>query len=188
MKPFFWLIIFLSSSVAAENWQLDSDKSELNVTSVKKDQIAENHQFKRYSGQLSQDGSFTINIDLASLETNIPIRNERMQKFLFNTDKFASATLTGQCSACITDLKTGQAVHKTLDATLSLHGKTQPVTLAVTLLKTKKGLWVSSRQPVMINTFSFGLDDGVKKLQELAGLPRIDFSVPVTFSTFWTQQ
>ncbi len=188
MKHLLWLLLLSATSVSANTWQLDASKSELNVTSVKKDQIAENHQFKRYSGTLTSDGSFSIEIDLASLETNIPIRNERMQKYLFNTADFAKATLTGQCKDCLGALKQGQAMHKTIDAKLLLHGKTQPVSLVVTLLKTDKGLWVSTRQPVMINTFAFGLDAGVKKLQELAGLPRIDFSVPVTFSTLWKQQ
>lgn len=185
MKHWLWLTLLLTANAYAADWKLDPASSEIIVTSVKKDQIAEHHQFKNFSGTLRADGSFNIDIDLNSLETNIPIRNERMQKYLFETNQFPKATLSGVCNNCLKELKQDTPTAVVADAELSLHGKSQQLKLALTLVKTADAILVSSRQPVMVNTFTFGLADGVKKLQQIAGLPRIDFSVPVTFTTVW---
>jgi len=42
-------------------------------------------------------------------------------------------------------------------------------------------LVVSSMKPIIINAQRFALVDGVKKLQELAGLPSISNAVPLSF-------
>jgi len=185
MKHLLWLLFFLSAVTFANSWKIDLASSQLDVMSVKKDKIAEHHQFKNFSGILNKDGSFTVEVDLTSLETNIPIRNERIQKLMFETNNFAKATLSGTFD--LTNVSNEKQTSADIDATLDLHGKKQQIKLAVSIMQNKQGLWVSSRHPLMLNTFAFGLDVGVTKLQEVAKLPRIDFIVPVTFNTLWVK-
>ena len=62
---------------AAGDWTLDGEASKLAFGSVKKDAVGESHHFSGLSGGVA-DGIATISVDLASLETWIDIRNERM--------------------------------------------------------------------------------------------------------------
>lgn len=45
-----------------------------------------------------------------------------------------------------------------------------------------KELVVSSVKPIIIKAADYGMEEGVKKLQELTKLPSIATAVPVTFS------
>ena len=85
------LSCLLVSGVASANWQLLNDKSQLSFVSIKKNSIAEASHFTQLSGQLSEQGQFSVNVDLTSAETFIPIRNERLSKILFESDTFANA-------------------------------------------------------------------------------------------------
>ena len=94
-----FLLLVLSlclSTSAIANWQVDNDKSTLNFTSVKKNSIGEIHSFKQLSGMVSKAGAVKFAIDLTSVATGIEIRDQRMKSFLFETDKFATATFAGQ--------------------------------------------------------------------------------------------
>ncbi len=77
------LSCLLVSGAASANWQLLNDKSQLSFVSIKKNSIAEASHFTQLAGQLSDQGQFSVNVDLTSAETFIPIRNERLSKILF---------------------------------------------------------------------------------------------------------
>ena len=78
------LILLTNGMLAVGEWKVDPTGSHLGFGSVKNDLIAENHSFKEISGTVSDEGLAQIEVTLASVETLIPIRNERMQKMLFN--------------------------------------------------------------------------------------------------------
>ncbi|MBQ4834190.1 YceI family protein [Pseudoalteromonas sp. MMG010] len=172
------------SSFAHANWQLDNDKSQISFVSIKKDSIAEAHHFKRITGELSDEGALTINIDLTSGETLIPIRNERLSKLLFETAQFPSATLTANLKSTLDGFKKpGQYVVKGIHSELDFHGNKKALSIDVLVTKTSDGdLSVSSFTPVVINSNDFGVTEGIKTLQKLAGLPSIATAVPVTFA------
>ncbi|MCU4674360.1 YceI family protein [Catenovulum sp. 2E275] len=174
--------LFGNSAMAA--WQLDNSQSQLNFLSTKKAQITETHHFKTLSGEISDLGKVTVEIDLASVDTLIPIRNERMQEFLFETNQFAKATITAQLKpAQLQSIEAGSVTQMDVNAQLNLHGQSQNLALSLVVFKDNKGnISAVSRQPVLINAADFKLVDGVNKLQELAGLPSITYVVPVTFS------
>ncbi|WP_016957507.1 YceI family protein [Catenovulum agarivorans] len=175
-------LAFANSAFAG--WKLDEQASKLNFLSTKKAQIVEQHSFKNISGTVADSGQVVLTIELASVETNIPIRNERMQKFLFETDKFAHATINAKVdSSVLTALAVGELKTLELAAELDLHGNKQNLTVPVVVIKGNKGqLFVNSVGSVVINAADFALIEGVNKLQELAGLPSITYSVPVSFN------
>lgn len=174
--------LFCQSAMA--DWQLDNADSQLNFLSTKKAQITETHSFKQLSGTITDLGKVSVEIDLTSVDTLIPIRNERMQEFLFEVNQFAKATISAQLEpSFLKTLESGTVTNLDLNAELSLHGETKPLALSIVVFKDKAGnITAVSRKPVIINSADFKLVDGVNKLQELAGLPSITYAVPVTFS------
>ena len=175
-------LALLASSPLLADWKLDNDYSRVNFVSVKKDSIGEAHHFTQLAGTLSDKGKLTIDIPLASVETRIPIRNERMQKMLFETKTFPSAELTAKVDPKHFDLKPGMSKIVVLDADLGMHGVNKLVNVEVMITKVGKGkLLVSSLRPVILRPADFGMEKGVDQLQKVAGLPSITRSVPVSF-------
>ncbi len=174
--------LLMASGFAQADWQLDNELSRINFVSLKKNSVAEAHYFKQASGTLDEKGRLNLSIDLASVETLIPIRNERMQQFLFETSKFPALTLTADLDKQLAGLKGGSQLLKGLKGTLNLHGQSKEISVDVLVHKAENGdLTVSSLMPVIINEGDFALADGITKLQELAGLPSIGRAVPVSF-------
>ncbi|MFY8273886.1 YceI family protein [Pseudoalteromonas sp. SSDWG2] len=174
--------LLLLSTQAAATWQIDNDHSRVNFVSVKNNMVAENHHFKTISGTLSKQGQFLLDIELGSVETNIPIRNERMQKFLFNIADFPTMKVSADVQALLQQVKTKGWAQAPVEATLVLNGKTkvQAIDLIATMDKKNK-IVVSSLTPVLVNPADYGLSQGIDKLQEIAGLQSITRAVPVSF-------
>lgn len=175
------LALLLSTPVMAD-WDLNNDHSRLNFVSVKKNTIGEVHKFKQLRGTLTDKGQLKVEIPLASVETLIPIRNERMQKMLFETKVFPTAELTANVAVKDFDLKEDESKIVTMDADLALHGVNKLINVEVLVTKVSKDkLQVVSLKPIIIYPADFGLSQGVMKLQKVAGLPGITHSVPVSF-------
>ncbi|WP_462156595.1 YceI family protein [Pseudoalteromonas sp. GB56] len=174
--------MLISSTQAFAAWQVENEHSRVNFVSVKNNAVAENHHFKSIAGELSDDGKFSLEIDLASVETQIPIRNERMQKFLFNTVEFPTMTVSADVKALLDEVKAKGWAQAEVAAQLALHGqeKTQTINLIATLDKKNK-IVVSSLTPVLVNPSDFSLMAGIDELQKIAGLQSITRAVPVSF-------
>ncbi|WP_249311495.1 YceI family protein [Pseudoalteromonas ruthenica] len=174
------LLVGSTSALAA--WQVDNNHSRVNFVSVKNNAIAENHFFKDVSGSVDESGMFKLAIDLNSVETQIPIRNERMQKFLFNTVEFPAMEVTANVSELIAQAKDTGVAQGNVQAQLALHGKTKAQQMAVSVVASRAGdLVVSSMMPVLVSPADFALQPGIDKLKSLAGLDSITRAVPVSF-------
>lgn len=173
-------VLLLGISLCAGNvwagWTLDNDKSSLYYASTKKDSISEINSFKTLSGGISDEGVATLEVDLASVDTRIPIRDERMQKYFFEIDQFTTATATIELGE--EGVKPG-----TYDVTakLSLHGMDKEVPAKVMVMEDDDVVRVFTVAPVVINSSDFGLDGGIDMLKKLAQLDSINKAVPVTF-------
>jgi len=179
------LISLLTVSLAAQaNYQLDNDASSINFISIKKAAIAEVHTFKRITGSINSTGFARLTVDLSSVETNIPIRNQRMQAMLFETGAFPNASVTAQLnSEQLNTIKTGEEQQLTIEFKFELHGSTKLIDANVRVVGLKNGaLLVSSVTPIILNAADFTLTDGIQKLMTVASLPSIASAVPVTFS------
>jgi polyisoprenoid-binding protein YceI len=165
-------------------WDLQPDTSVLNFVSIKNNSVGELHQFKKLSGQIDSNGKAQLVIALDSVDTAIPIRDERMRQYLFETAKYATARYSATVMpAVLTKLAVGESTTLTLDGELTLHGKSMKVPARVAVLKTSAGqLRISTVEPILLNANQFGMTAGVAKLMELASLPSISSVVPVTFA------
>lgn len=165
-------------------WVLDDDDSRLSFVTVKAGEIAEAHSFAKLSGTVGADGAASLVIDLASITSNIDVRDGRMREFLFETGTYPTANVSAQIDpAAFSALKVGESRLLPLSATLSLHGVEAPLDaeLSVTRIDGDE-VKVETASPIIVDAASYGLTDGIAKLQELAGLPGITPQVPVTFS------
>lgn len=166
------------------DWSLVPQESDLTFTTFKKEHIAENHYFERFNAKVSSAGDVKLVIDLASVNTNIPIRDERMKEHLFEVNRFSSATFNAKIAPSVFDeLKVGASQNVALSGTLDLHGQKQSLTTDVKVTRLIDGKFVvTAISPILIKAQDYALLNGVKKLQELAGLPGISTTVPVYFS------
>ena len=191
MTKFFSIlaITLFTSSYAIADWSLINDESTMSFISTKKSAISEVHHFKSMSGTIDEKGGLNLIVNLSSVETNIPIRNERMVKMLFETSQFANATLTTTInSQKITNLKEGDTYLDTLTFKTSLHGISQKITTPVKFIKLSNNkLMLILEKPVVVNASQFGLEKGIEQLQAIAKLPSISTAAPVTFSLTFTQ-
>ncbi|WP_042146639.1 MULTISPECIES: YceI family protein [unclassified Pseudoalteromonas] len=176
------LALCLFSTASFANWNLNNELSRVNFVSVKKNEIGESHYFKKLNASINDVGQFNLEINLTSVETLIPIRNERMQKFLFNTEVFPKLNLTSDLSKQLKSLKKGQSAILKTQADLALNGINKLISLEVLATQQSNGdIVVASFMPVIINPADYNLTTGIDKLQELAKLPSITHSVPVSF-------
>lgn len=176
------LTLLLAAGAARAQWELDNDKSTVNFVSIKNDKVAEIHSFTSLVGYIGADGKVQLGIDLDSVETLIPIRNERMRELLFDTAKFPAANISAQVDPVILAATAdGGVVTADLPITLSLHGIEQTLTAPVVVVREGDNrLRVLTSRPVLVNAVDFGLDSGITALREIAGLKAISVAVPVT--------
>jgi polyisoprenoid-binding protein YceI len=176
------LLIFVVTPTWAD-WSLNNAQSQLSFISIKKGDIAEVHRFDQLDGSVDANGNVSLTIQLASVDTAIPIRDQRMREMLFNTNAFPRAVLTAKVDAsALNQLEAGDVSTSSLEGKLSMHGQTGTVSaeLAVARLGPNK-LLVSSRKPVVLQAADYDFLEGVEKLREVAGLSSISKAVPVSF-------
>lgn len=178
----------LSGPVQAESWSLSSDESKVSFGSIKKGSVGEVHHFGSMSGQVSKSGAVKIEIDVASVETWIDIRNERMLKWVFDSVNFPNAVISAQIDMSeLEALKPGDTTSMDVTANLSLAGQSGDVeaTLFVARLSDGKVL-VSSDEMIMLSTEDFGLAEGVEELRKIAKLDSIAQAAPITLRLVFT--
>lgn len=174
---------FVAQSAQAE-WTLDGDASSFHYVTSKAAAISELNRFTGLSGAIGDDGAATLEIDLASVATNIEIRDQRMRELVFEVDRFPSASVAVRVdAAALAGLEAGEVLEQEVEARVSLHGMEQTVAanLAVTALA-DGSLQVHTLTPLLVGAGSFGLAGGVEQLREVAGLPSINPNVVIHFT------
>ncbi|WP_052265436.1 YceI family protein [Ruegeria sp. ANG-R] len=171
---------FVAGPVLAAGWTLNPETSHLAYGTVKIDDVGEVNSFTNLSGHVGDDGTVEIDIDLSSVETNIDIRNERMIEHVFR--KAATATLTASIDmAQVSKLHVGANTTVEVDAKLSLAGTEVDFYTDMFVLRlSDTSVMVSTNDMVFISAEEAGVTVGVDKLMELAELPGITRTVPVT--------
>jgi len=173
------LALIAASPSHADTWTLSGDESKIAFGSVKKDTVGEVHHFQSISGTVD-GGKVSIEIDVASVETWIDIRNERMQKMVLNASP--KAMLSAEINADeLNGLKAGDTTTVDVEGTLSINGNDVPIetSLFIARLSDKK-MMATTDEMIMLSTKDAGIDDGISKLMEVAKLPGITRVSPVT--------
>ena len=177
--------LLLPWGVAQADWTLDPAASRIGFASVKNGVVAENHHFTDISGSLTDAGDLRIAINLASVETLIPIRNERMQTLLFKTAEFPQAVITGKGYEVQEFLQLAPGASRTAQTkvAIALHGQSVEAWVSVKVVRSAESQFeVASLGPVMLNAAAFKLEAGVEALRAVVGLESISLIVPVTFA------
>ncbi len=174
----------LVANAASAELIVDSERSSLSIITYKvlagaSASISERHTFSGLTGSVDANGAATVSVPLETIETNIPIRNERMAKFLFEVDKYPNATITANVPTSV--MSSGTSMMD-LEISLSLHGKEQTLTVPVLISNADGDVTVSATQPIMLDAAGYDLVAGIGKLAELAKLLHIPTTVPVSFS------
>lgn len=164
-------------------WTLDNDASQVSFVSVKAGDAGEVHRFTQLTGGLTTTGDASVVIQLASVDTLIPLRDDRMREMLFQTELFPTANLSTSIDMAVLEaIEPGDSID--LTANLKLDLRDQQVELPAEMIVARLGndrLMVSSRKPVIVNAASVDLVDGIEALRQIANLPSISKAVPVSF-------
>tara|TARA_B100000700_G_scaffold330339_1_gene456020 strand:+ start:3190 stop:3786 length:597 start_codon:yes stop_codon:yes gene_type:complete len=179
----FLVFLLALPSIAFSDWELVNDDSHLNFVSFKAVDFAEIHSFKEMSGSIDSNGKANLVINLDSLETLIPIRNERMRNLLFETQIFPTANFYLQVDLDkYLNLSIGDFRNKEVKGRLLLKNKDIETRVKFKVTRLAKDIFiVSSTEPVILNAENLGLTEGLESLRTVAGLPSISKSVPVSF-------
>ena len=178
----------LANSAANAGWTLDGEPSVVSFVSVKNGTTAEAHKFEELEGSVSHDGA-RLEVQLASVETLIPIRNDRMRELLFEIASFPEAVFeTDLDASALDEIPPGQSKRISVEGTLRLHGESAPVSseLLVSRMQLDRVV-VTTVKPIVISADTFGLGDGIDKLREIAGLNAITPMVPVSLSLVFVE-
>ncbi|MDP2131242.1 MAG: YceI family protein [Erythrobacter sp.] len=170
-------------------WTLDPSDSRLSYVSIKAGEIAEANRFDTLAGSVAADGTATLDIDLASVNTGIDIRNERMREIFFDVAGNPKATVTAKLDpAAFAALAVGQSITRSLTASVAIKGVEQEIETEVLVTRVSADrVTVVPTAPVIISTDMFELTDELGELRALAQLPSITPAVPVTFTLAFTR-
>lgn len=177
------LLLFVSSVAAAQSWTLDPQHSFLSFITTKDASISDHHGFSQLTGAVDGDGKAWLRIGMASVESNIDKRNKRIREHLFEVVEYPKAIASLSLPAKLLEqLKVGESFTRSMNVRLDLHGQNRVVRAELYVLQLRPDVVeVSTSQPLIINAHEFGMQNGLLKLIELAGLKSIASEVPVTF-------
>jgi len=180
---FFMVAMIFTQQVMAE-WALVNHKSYLNFITTKNGEKTEVHKFSNINSSISQQGNVVLTIDLASVETHIPIRNKRIREMFFQVNQYPKAEISFKLNE-----KQLQSLEEVglnvfeVTAKCNLHGIQKDVSaqIRVAVLPDNEVL-VTTVKPIIFSISDYGLLDGLNKLREVAKLKSITPSVPVTLN------
>jgi polyisoprenoid-binding protein YceI len=146
--------------------------------------VVEVSRFSRFSGGLATDGAIRLEVDLASVDTGVGIRDDRLRTLLFNVAVTPKAIFTAKLDpALLAGLAANGPADMELAGNLSLVGQSRPVEAKLRVTRpTAQTLQVSTRAPIVVDAQQFGLKPGVEALREVMGLSFLASSAPVTFN------
>ena len=187
-KTLMFLLLTGATLSAHADWYLDGESSRLSFISTKNANISEVQRFLVLHGKVDANGLAEVEVELESVSSGIPLRDERMRKTLFEIQNFPEALITAQIDLRpINDLAPGAQLELRLPLTVNLHGKQHAYNaeLLATRLDDRR-FQVVTLEPLVINAEDFDLAPGLEALRKVAGLSVISLSVPVSAVLIFT--
>ena len=183
------LLLTLGVSLSAQaSWYLDGESSRLSFITTQNANVANKHRFLVLHGKVDRKGHAQLRIEMDSVNSAVPLRDERMRDQLFDFKHFPEAQITAQINLQpINELAPGAQVELRLPVTVSLRGKqhTYEAELLATRLDEQR-FQVVTLEPLMLQAEDFGLQPELETLHKSAGLSAISFSVPVNAVLIFT--
>ena len=173
-------ILFCWPAYAAD-WQLNKERSAISYLSSKQASaeatlIFENNLFREFSGTI--DGSHAeLVVELNSLDTRIPIRDERVAEHVFLSKQYPQAIV----SATIDGIEQLSYTRKQIEVALSMRGQNHSLQAEVIIERINpQTLQMQTVTPILVDANAYGMLEGFAKLKELAGLLQIPTTIPVS--------
>jgi len=175
-------LLIAGGSPAQANWHLDGESSRLSFVTGKNGDIAEVNRFLVLHGTVDRKGAAELSIEMDSVSSGIPLRDERMREQLFEVQRFAEGKVQTQIDLRpINDLADGAQLELRLPLSVTLHGHTRNYnTLLLATRLDQRRFQVVTLEPLVLRAEDFGLMPGLDSLRKLAGLKSINPSVPVS--------
>ena len=180
-KTLAFLLLAGATLPAHADWYLDGESSRLSFISTKNANLSEVQRFLVLHGKVDAKGLAEVEVELESVNSGIPLRDERMRKELFEIQTYPEALITAQIDLRpINDLAPGAQLELRLPLTVNLHGKQHQYNaeLLATRLDDRR-FQVVTLEPLVINAEDFDLAPGLETLRKVADLSAISLSVPV---------
>jgi len=176
-----FLLLTGAALSARADWYLDGESSRLSFVSTKNANVSEVQRFLVLHGKVDPQGLAQVEVELESINSGIPLRDERMRKELFQIERFPDALISTKIDLRpINDLAPGAQLELRLPVMVDLHGKQHQyqAELLATRLDDRR-FQVVTLEPLVINAEDFDLAPGLETLRKMAGLSAISLSVPV---------
>ncbi|BAN50389.1 YceI family protein [Metapseudomonas resinovorans] len=189
IRPVIALLGVLALPVHA-SWYLDNESSRISFISTKAGSISEVHRFLTLHGKIGKDGKANLRVELESVSTGVPLRDQRLRDQFFEIAKYPEAEITAQLDLRpITDLAPGAQLELGLPLTLKIRDKQQQyrAELLATRLDDHR-FQVVTLAPLVVQVEDFGLTTALDGLRKLAGVPGISLSVPVGAVLIFTER
>jgi len=172
-------------AAAGQSWSLKGALSSIAFGSVKKESIGETFRFASLSGGVTKEGRVRVAIDLDSVQTGIDVRDERMRAHVFGDPdgkKRPKAILSAKIDPSVfAALPVGGLKPVSLKVDLEFLGRHFPVEADLMVARISPDrIMVLTDGMIWLSTRDLGIDEGISKLQDLAGLPSITRAFPVT--------
>lgn len=185
------LAMVLSTSVLAEQWQADDVEVSFLTTKVtaSNSTVTELNTFDTASATVNFDGKLKAVIDLRSVNSGIEVRDQRLEDNVFTSVKDLKLLISGKVDLSdIDQLEVGQSLVLQQPLHLTFGGQEIDVTAEVLVARQADNqLNVTSLKPIILDLTLFGVNQGVNKLTELAGLNAIALQVPTFLHTTFTR-
>lgn len=88
VKPLVFALLAFAAVPAHADWYLDNESSRLSFVTTKNTEIAEVQRFLVLHGKVDAKGAARLEVELDSINSGIPLRDERMRKELFEIKTF----------------------------------------------------------------------------------------------------
>ena len=183
VKALLLLIFSLSIAACSEDtdYKLTNDASSVYFATIKKEYVVEPAYFKKVNGSLDKTGNLVIDIDLNSVTTGIPIRDQRLGQLFFITATHPLVSIKTKLNMLeIKEIKGSK--RKNIDVDITLNGQTKKVSIDTIIRYLDGKVLASTAKPIIIKADDYGIP--AKNLMALAktvgGIP-ISTIVPVSF-------
>jgi hypothetical protein len=182
-------ITMLFVSQAFAEWTLDAANSNISYGTIKNSMIGESNTFKTISGTIDDNGHINIEIALASVDTQLELRDQRMRDIVFKVAENVSAKLTGDMNLQAhqdQEIGTSRVIEATIGLELVGEKLEHDVMLVITRLAENK-VMVTPHGVMFIDADEYELLDAIEELRNLAGLDSIASVVPMSFYLTFTK-
>jgi len=181
------LLLSVLFSISVHAWSLDSENSTVSFISIKKGNIGESHIFSDVTGTIKESvANVTIKPD--SIDSRVPIRNERMREFLFETDTYPTIDIRADVTEILSKLSPGMSKLVSLPIQVSMHGASKEHLLEARVsMLSDSTMIVSTSTPLLVRAADYNMVDGIVKLASLVNNLPIAESIPVSFSLSFSQ-